>query len=509
MEDDQGIIIELKNKPTADGTEEYPGTSTSGKTVNITVKRSNEPQGSNFYRYTHTLQNGGGQFKLKEVLDDHNTPIPAISQLKGQEVTSVDAYYWKHDNTGGGQTPGKALLIGVTTQGNATPTYYGNVKNANGNKWIGLGTGSTPNLLYNDIERTLDDLVCSNYGILTMDLSKGTSMSGNKPYCCRCHGKDKGGSDQQKITVERKNVSCTHKNSVTICKHSIDGNYKLATIRYYNNGVGLQNTNDPKNRRRITAPELKFPIPGSLSVHALYCGGNPVLIYVKGTGQSKWYKKPATDDSGNEKWEEVNELKSVTPKEIQNDCKKYNKLIEALKEANCGNFGACPPDPKPRTGNEGPGQDQTKEEKEDKKEEEDDEGSSRELGGTPAGPGNDGPAGPSEEPATSTQVSEDSQSTTPPLTAAPKTPKVDDPSQLPAGQESRAKEGEALARSAGSSTPKAAAANRGGGGTSSGNSNWQVIFGGSASATVVSGATFFAGYKFYTKYKGDPWVRQI
>ncbi|AFZ80769.1 hypothetical protein BEWA_001760 [Theileria equi strain WA] len=59
-------------------------------------------------------------------------------------------------------------------------------------------------------------------------------------------------------------------------------------------------------------------------------------------------------------------------------------------------------------------------------------------------------------------------------------------------------------------TPKAEAHGKGGHGGShenSSNNDWKVIFGGSASATVVSGSITGFGWWAFNRYKGDPWVR--
>ncbi|AFZ80161.1 hypothetical protein BEWA_030130 [Theileria equi strain WA] len=343
----EGVIIDFSQNKNANGglTTTYYDSTGSSKTITIT--RSEEPLGSNFYKYTHSEANGQ-PFLLKAIQGDdgkHTSGIPM-----NNSVSSVSAYYWKYDNGDSG-LPTKALMVKVVETGKTT--YY---RKSNSDKdWIGpLGANSTPPLINGDLERTLDDLVCSTYNEVIVDLSKSVSFSistgHKKPYCCRCHGKDKGGSDQQKITVERKNVSCTHKNSVTICKHSIDGNYKLANIRYYLNGPPDTYTNDPSRRRRIKSRKLQFPMDGVKAVYAFYCNHNPVLIYVKGDRQNKWYQKPASNGATDEHWTEV-ELSGITPSNFSKlECEKYNKLIEALGSAGCGSLPKCtvpPPLPPP------------------------------------------------------------------------------------------------------------------------------------------------------------------
>ncbi|AFZ80035.1 hypothetical protein BEWA_028850 [Theileria equi strain WA] len=349
MEDDQGIIIELKNKPTADGTEEYPGTSTGGR--KIKVSRTPYPTGSDFYRYTYTLETEQN-FTLKEIQDDQTSKkLEGIPETRG--VTSVDAYYWKHENGG----PKTALLVKVVTAAGDTGTkYYGNVKNANGNEWIVLrgAGGSQPPLINGDIERTLDDLVCSNYGGVTVDLSKGTSeyhgRSSKQPYCCRCHD-----GKERKITVTIGGITVDNVKRAEYYKHTITNpKHKLARIRYYDKGVGpdLKKTNDPDKRRRIKPTGLDFTTSDIRSVYAFNCGGNPVLIYIEGNeyrGTNRWYKKPTGDsnDSGNEEWTPVPSL-NITPSNFSTlTCNQWTALRKELMSAGCTKLEECPPPPKP------------------------------------------------------------------------------------------------------------------------------------------------------------------
>ncbi|AFZ79377.1 hypothetical protein BEWA_022250 [Theileria equi strain WA] len=323
------------------------GYTTGGRTIQVT--KSEEPSGSDFYRYTHQDKESGGQepFNLEKILNDTSSPIPGIPP-KGSDdkVTSVSAYYWKYENNGG--LPKKLLLIGVTTDMLGTK-YYGNRKSDGGNKWIGLGQNSKPELINDDIERTLDDLVCSNCDAVTIDLSKGTSMGGDKPYCCRCKHHSNG-SDQRKISVTKGEIRVNGSKSADYYKHEIKNGDKVAKIRYYLDGEGLQKTNDPKKRRRIKIPRLGFPTSRIQAVSAFYCGGNPVLIYVdsgKGHAATGWYHKSTnSNDNGNENWTEVKDLSGVTPETIT-ECNKYNKLA---KELSCASEVIClkPPPPTPK-----------------------------------------------------------------------------------------------------------------------------------------------------------------
>ncbi|AFZ79900.1 hypothetical protein BEWA_027490 [Theileria equi strain WA] len=306
----------------------------SGKLIKVT--RDEEPPISNFTRYTHKDKDSDGisPFTLKEIWNDQNKPIAEINGTSN--VTSVEAYYWKHNKT-------KVLIVGITTTDRGT-TYYGNRKSADGNnEWTRLHGGSQPNLINNDLERTLDDLVCSNYDAVTLDLSKGTSMGDQKPYCCRCtyHG-PKGA--QRTVSLFSGNIKVNGR-KIEYYKHTVKTGYRVAKIRYYDKGEGTIDTNNPDNRRRIKSPELAFPTSEIRSVSAFYCGGNPELIYFEGNGSNgtnKWYKKPPGNTNGDEDWTEVLlDLKSITPGELSRntECETYNKIANELS---CASTVTCP-----------------------------------------------------------------------------------------------------------------------------------------------------------------------
>ncbi|AFZ79772.1 hypothetical protein BEWA_026210 [Theileria equi strain WA] len=307
----------------------------SGKLIKVTIDE--EPPGSNITRYTHKDENNKS-FKLKAVLDYQNTSIGVITT--GNDVTSVSAYYWTSNLS-------KVLMVGVTTTGNTTK-YYGNRKKDGGigNEWILLTEHNTsiPQLINNDIERTLDDLVCSNYDAVTIDLSKGISMGSRQPYCCRCY---EHSLIDRRITIREEKVA----SKITYYKHSISSNYPLARIRYYDKGEGTYRTNDSKNRRRIKSNALRFPTSDVRSVSAFYCDHNPVLIYVESTGGDMvtgWYQKG--DSRGNdEQWDRLKDEPEKPPDEIttcgSNDLKKLKNVVYCASKVPCPK----PPPQQPRT----------------------------------------------------------------------------------------------------------------------------------------------------------------
>ncbi|AFZ79764.1 hypothetical protein BEWA_026130 [Theileria equi strain WA] len=333
MAEDKGVTIKLKeNRKAKDGTYGYAA----GGDRTIYVTRDEEPPGSNFTRYTHKDENSQ-PFRLLAVKDDdHRDSVITGSGM--DKVTSVSAYYWRHEDSKDGK-PSKVLMVGVTTTGNTTK-YYGNRKSADGNnEWTRLHGGSQPNLINNDLERTLDDLVCLHYSAVIVDLSKSVSMSGNKPYCCRC---DKHSVTERRITVQGLKVPVGYP-QIEYFKHTIIGSHKLARIRYYfNDGSSDVNyTNDHKKRRRIKLTKHEFPLPNVRSVSAFYCSNNPVLIYVEGGSPqtvNRWFKKPASNSNTDEEWTQVlDDLQNIAPENIT-DCDKFNRLKGVLS---CAKAAVC------------------------------------------------------------------------------------------------------------------------------------------------------------------------
>ncbi|EKX73645.1 hypothetical protein BEWA_036810 [Theileria equi strain WA] len=294
----EGVIIKLNSKP-KDGdvssTEEYNGDEfTGGNSVKITVIKSEEPP--NFYRYTHE-DSHGGNFTLKEIQDDSNSPIN-ISLPDDGKATSVSAYYWRYDS-GGGHTPSKALLVGITTSFGTT--YY---TSTSGNQWVEHGQLSQD---AEDLERTLDEQNCYNNDAVTMNLTESHSKNhaGNKTkYCCGEHKDDTG-----KVTVTSGSVKVPDSGSKDIpyYKHEVT-NGKVAGFKFYKDDV----RNDEKYRR--------------------------LLIYVDSTGSPPvkgWFQR----GNDNAQWTKV-ELNGITPENI-NNCTHWNKVVGELRGLGCKGLQEC------------------------------------------------------------------------------------------------------------------------------------------------------------------------
>ncbi|AFZ80696.1 hypothetical protein BEWA_001030 [Theileria equi strain WA] len=329
-----GIIIDLKEKPTDDEYHAYRGRG-------IKAKRSEEPQGSNFYKYTYAVPTGGS-FTVKEIKDDNGKKVD-VSELKGvPKVTSVFAYYWRYDKTG--QKPTKALLIGATAGSRPKNKIKYYARGSDTLKWYSPTISfffSNQHLTGELLEKELDDLTCEHNNAVTINLTETHSENhrNGQKYCCGYHNS----KNEAKVTVTKQEVSCGEGGHDSIhipyFKHEIyDGSSRLTKIKYYENG---------NQRKRIKLKDHDFPIDSPLTLYFFYCTGNyPKLIYINGTGKKQvngWFKKPDNSDSnGDEQWEKVPGLPDKGPESII-DCDKYNQLVEVLnKISGYNSYQKCP-----------------------------------------------------------------------------------------------------------------------------------------------------------------------
>ncbi|EKX72292.1 hypothetical protein BEWA_047570 [Theileria equi strain WA] len=306
----EGVTIDLKEKPPdKDGREEktYDGDPLTITGMTIIVTRSLYPpsplQGSSqdFYKYEHK-DSGEQQFTLKGIQDDTGVVINvkglrSVPEFPKDNVLSVSAYYWKHEN-GGSRKPKNVLIVEVVKKGhpNNETKYY--VRSS-----------------------------------VTINLTKDAYVEG-KRYCCYNHiGKGK-------VTVIPGLVSCSQQHNsthITYFKHSINNGYSLAGIEYNDDGNRSQ-------RKKIKIPDIVLPTRQSVKVYVLYCtGNNPKLIYVDcgvrhaATG---WYK--------NDRWQKT--LNSVPDPEKIANCShnEFNTLVSELKRnGGCGKVGDHPGSPQP------------------------------------------------------------------------------------------------------------------------------------------------------------------
>ncbi|EKX72280.1 hypothetical protein BEWA_047450 [Theileria equi strain WA] len=310
------VVIDLSQKRNDGNPITYQASTSTGTGKQITVKKTSEPPGSNFYKYTHR-DSTGEPFTLLEVKDDSSAKIPVIGRI--ERVTSVSAHYWASDTS-------KSLIVGVTTKGGTT--YYSKDNNSS-TGWIGQHQLSGEAL-----ETKLDNLNCLFNRAVAINLTENAHGTGNK-YCCTYHSTSTG-----KISVTSGKVSCEiHKStsSVPYFKHDVDQGILVAGIYY----------RDRSNKKRINIPNLENSGNSSLTVYAFYCNGkNPLLIYVEGGDKVKgWYQ----NGNGDEEWKNVSgKLQGITPINFGSlKCNQWNELVTVLKSTGgCSSYKPCPEPPK-------------------------------------------------------------------------------------------------------------------------------------------------------------------
>ncbi|AFZ79702.1 hypothetical protein BEWA_025510 [Theileria equi strain WA] len=340
------VIINLSQNKKVNGdtnnTATYYDSATRRK---IKVTKSNYPLGSDFLKYTHVDSvSNGGQFTLKEVLDDSGKKINT-SGLKGVEkVTSVSAYYWKHE-VGPDKKPGNVLIVEVVKKGHPKneTKYY--TKSSGTPKWYPINGRSKPQQLDdNTLREKLDDLNCKRNNAVTIDLTNTHAKPGHS-YCCYKHVSEK------RVSVTSNKVSCsTHNGSAPFFKHEFTSGsgVQLAAIKYY--GV-----NTP--RKRIAVTDLKLPTKQSVkvAVYAFYSSDYvPVFIYVDSTGTKSnvtgWFQKGNGNSNGNEEWTQVKGLNNITPGDLGKiDCKdngNFKELVTELTKLGCDKLEECTQKPK-------------------------------------------------------------------------------------------------------------------------------------------------------------------
>ncbi|EKX72599.1 hypothetical protein BEWA_050670 [Theileria equi strain WA] len=355
MSAQSGVTINIREKPPEDQKETtYPPGSGSVK-----VTREEDPLGSGFLKFTHS-PSSGNTFRVENVLFG-GTPVLDIGANTGDDIQYLAVWYWFGDGS-----HNQPLLAEVLKGGQ----YIYRSSKGGGTSWSPLSGKEThqhDKLTGKELEQKLDDLNCQHNNAVTLNLTFHNSStlseqnvvrSGRNTYCCS--GSHNGG---KRVSVEKVKVRCTRgHNSADCYKHEIiSGGSRVAKIRYY---LGNTDTNTHANRRRITSSnELQFPITSSVSVYALYCKQNPVLIYVEGDGNNgtnEWYQKPTGSSNGNEEWTRVGNLNGITPGDFGKlECNQWNKLREALNNiSGCTGLRICsippPPPPPPLPGGAGP-----------------------------------------------------------------------------------------------------------------------------------------------------------
>ncbi|AFZ79569.1 hypothetical protein BEWA_024180 [Theileria equi strain WA] len=289
-----------------------------GSPNQVKLTKIEDPPGSGFVKLVHTSATGtsGGLFTVGKV-QYGGTPV---SDIKPDEpIKSLSVWYHSGD-----KNHNQPLLIEIEKKDG---TYDYHETKGSSTEWNPHGNGSQDNqrLEGKALEQKLEYLNCQYHKLVTINLTFQNSSSlsekpeGENKYCC---GKHNG---QEKVTVKGGKVA----SQIPYVKHHIDNGTEVSGIKYY----------DEKTRKNITSNNgIRFPIQGSLSVYAFYCGGKPVLIYLDSTsnGTAKgWYKQ----SPGGDTWEEtLIGLKNKDPENIK-DCseKNFEQLVNALnKFPGCG-----------------------------------------------------------------------------------------------------------------------------------------------------------------------------
>ncbi|EKX72253.1 hypothetical protein BEWA_047170 [Theileria equi strain WA] len=176
------------------------------------------------------------------------------------------------------------------------------------------------------LSEKLDEVLCTEYGNVTLDLSHARK-SGN--YCCSEHGSHKGTG---RISVTPGEITVNGETKTDYYKHAItDSRYGLAGIYYNDSGVNM--------RKNVKLSGVSFPVSVN-GVYFFYCAGEePSLIYINSDSimTKGWYKK----DTGEWKW--ISELIGINSNDIEGGltCAKWRKLFEILKGFNCSDLQEC------------------------------------------------------------------------------------------------------------------------------------------------------------------------
>ncbi|AFZ79994.1 hypothetical protein BEWA_028440 [Theileria equi strain WA] len=265
----------------------------------------------------------GGYTQISRVTYD-GRDTTGITLPKDYTVSRIRVYSYP-GNPGPPEIP---LMLQFIPKGNGESKWFES-NNTSGTDW---GTVNVTAGFYNEtgnqptekLTTELDEIACSIGIGVTMDISFRNSVqdaSHKNRYCCRYHS-----DDMQKISVEKKIIQVNDR-TMDCYRHQTNYGTTLSGIKYY------ENSNTNADRKRIKLGDLTFPIKDSVKIYALYCGGNPALIYLDYDGQLNvkgWYKRTPGDS---QLWNNLtSELPDQTPDNIKKCGDEYNKLVTVLNE---------------------------------------------------------------------------------------------------------------------------------------------------------------------------------
>ncbi|AFZ80151.1 hypothetical protein BEWA_030030 [Theileria equi strain WA] len=266
----------------------------------IKVKRSNEPRGSDFFKYIHILETGGPGFTLKEIQGDDGNPTNGIPM--NISVLSVSAYYWQHKTD-------SALLVEIKIDDGNTK-YYRNNRNG---KWTLHSIEDSKKGL---TKEELDLLNCEINDAVIIDVGKRSNYDA-------CNERD-----------NRPNYK--HTNDKILAFKDVDSSKNLLSYQVYTHklrtiGIFTQRFHITafKDSHRGNLSGLPTPILDVKEVKVYMCGDRPLLVYIdsKDTEISvrKWYKYESEM-----KWTWAVYLSSHTPKSSG----AYNDVLKVLDGLN-------------------------------------------------------------------------------------------------------------------------------------------------------------------------------
>ncbi|EKX72577.1 hypothetical protein BEWA_050450 [Theileria equi strain WA] len=281
----------------------------------IKLAQSSNPPGS---EYVTTAYNIPSNTKISRVTyNGKPTDIPHISD----PVDVITLYSYP----GSDSVP---LMIEFLKQGGASRWFES--KDSGGTSWTEVGSGGNfygtdSTIPKSALSEKLDEVLCKQYGNVTLDLSSTRSNRLEK-YCCNEHQKNGGRIAVTKGEIKVNGVSKT----ASYYKHSLAPGTSVAGV-YYKDIRG--------NRKKITLSGSPFPISGIQSVYTFYCGEEkPSLIYVDSDSvmTKGWYK--GTDE--NWIWTHT----GLEPKDFENkelDCMKWMKFKIKLGDCGCTGLSDC------------------------------------------------------------------------------------------------------------------------------------------------------------------------
>ncbi|AFZ80779.1 hypothetical protein BEWA_001860 [Theileria equi strain WA] len=286
---------------------------TSHRLIGVRIKSTSTPQtlpGTNYTVKNYGINNGT---KISRVI--YNGVVTKGIDFKNQKIYTLRLFYSPANHK-------KPLLIEVWKE-NGDFEYY---TTKGDNTWTSFGDFNR-RLEGEPLEQKLDELTCEYYNAVTINLSftnstRHANNDVNNTYCCS------GSHGSKRIYVTKREIKVNSELKTSYYEHSITGGFCLAHI-YYNNG----------GRKNVKPFGLTFPIYVN-SVHTIYYPSSPILIYVEGKGQNKWYQRKSLTSHV---WENVpDNLKGLKPEDIQNtNCLKWNKLVEVLRSAGCNDYEEC------------------------------------------------------------------------------------------------------------------------------------------------------------------------